>query len=203
MESNPQILVVSSELENRRALNAILCQEGYNTICASRVSECKEALQTQNVSLIFCDRRLSDGNYRDVVAAMRESRYHARVIVTSRLADWDEYLDALHHGAFDLIASPCQPTDDSCAHCEAQDAGCGRAPRGWQAAPLLGLPPHQASVVLANPPDAPSRSRKSRGFRGAYDPTGMAGRRCRTACRRKGRAMKSAPAIEARSRRLM
>jgi FixJ family two-component response regulator len=31
--------------------------------------------------------------------------------VTSRLADWDEYLEALHHGAFDLIASPCQPTD--------------------------------------------------------------------------------------------
>src|SRR6202007_2922499 len=91
--------------------NDILCQEGYNTICASRVSECREALQTQNVSLIFCDRRLSDVNYRDVVAATRESRYHARVIVTSRLADWDEYLDALHHGAFDLIASPCQPTD--------------------------------------------------------------------------------------------
>jgi DNA-binding NtrC family response regulator len=111
MESTPQILIVSSELENRRGLNAILRQEGYDTICASRISECKEALQTQNVSLIFCDRRLSDGNYRDVVAATRESRYHARVIVTSRLADWDEYLDALHHGAFDLIASPCQPTD--------------------------------------------------------------------------------------------
>jgi DNA-binding NtrC family response regulator len=111
MESIPQILIVSSELENRRALIAILHKEGYETICASRVSECREALQTQNVSLIFCDRRLSDGTYRDVVAAMRESRYHARVIVTSRLADWDEYLDALHHGAFDLIASPCQPTD--------------------------------------------------------------------------------------------
>src|ERR1700732_2819088 len=97
MEANPQILVVSSELENRRALNNILRNEGYDTICASRVSECKEALQTQNVSLVFCDRRFSDGNYRDVV--------------TSRLADWDEYLDALHHGAFDLIASPCQPTD--------------------------------------------------------------------------------------------
>jgi len=111
MEANPQILVVSSELENRRALNNILRNEGYDTICASRVSECKEALQTQNVSLVFCDRRLSDGNYRDVVAAIRESHHQARVIVTSRLADWDEYLDALHHGAFDLIASPCQPTD--------------------------------------------------------------------------------------------
>lgn len=111
MEATPQILVVSSELENRRALNDILRKEGYETVCASRVSECQQALQTQNVSLIFCDRRLSDGNYRDVVAAVRESRQHSRLVVTSRLADWDEYLDALHHGAFDLIGSPCQPTD--------------------------------------------------------------------------------------------
>jgi DNA-binding NtrC family response regulator len=61
--------------------------------------------------LIFCDRRLSDGTYRDVIAATYAASLPARVIVTSRLADWDEYLDALHHGAFDLIASPCQPTD--------------------------------------------------------------------------------------------
>jgi DNA-binding NtrC family response regulator len=111
MEATPQILIVSSELENRRALKEILAKEGHDTVCASRVSECQEALQTQSISLIFCDRRLSDGHYRDVVAATRASRQHARVVVTSRLADWDEYLDALHHGAFDLIASPCQPTD--------------------------------------------------------------------------------------------
>lgn len=111
MELTPQILVVSSELENRRALNELLLKEGHETICASRLSECHEALQSQNISLIFCDRRLSDGNYRDVVTAARNARRPAKVVVTSRLADWDEYLDALHHGAFDLIASPCQPTD--------------------------------------------------------------------------------------------
>jgi DNA-binding NtrC family response regulator len=111
MESTPQILVVSSEIESRRALIELLRQEGHETVCASRVSECREALETQNISLIFCDRRLSDGNYRDVVAAARASRQYAKVVVTSRLADWDEYLDALHNGAFDLIASPCQPTD--------------------------------------------------------------------------------------------
>lgn len=111
MEETPQILIVSSELEHRRALNDILRKEGYETICASRVHECQEALQTQSVSLIFCDRRISDGNYRDVVALTRASNQRIRVVVTSRLADWDEYLDALHHGAFDLIASPCQPTD--------------------------------------------------------------------------------------------
>lgn len=111
MEAPPQILIVSSELENRRTLNEILCKEGHETICASRVSECQQALQTQRVSLIFCDRRLPDGTYRDIVAATHASNQQARVIVTSRLADWDEYLDALHNGAFDLISSPCQPTD--------------------------------------------------------------------------------------------
>lgn len=111
MEATPQILVVSSELESRRTLNEILRKEGNETICASRISECEEALQTQRVTLIFCDRRLPDGNYRDVLAAVRAAHQHARLIVTSRLADWDEYLDALHNGAFDLIASPCQPTD--------------------------------------------------------------------------------------------
>jgi two-component system, OmpR family, KDP operon response regulator KdpE len=111
MEAIPQILIVSSELEHRRALNDLLRKEGYETVCASRVSECQQALQTQSVSLIFCDRRLSDGNYRDIIAATRASSQRIRVVVTSRLADWDEYLDALHHGAFDLIASPCRATD--------------------------------------------------------------------------------------------
>jgi two-component system response regulator AtoC len=111
MEATPQILVVSSELEHRRKLNDILHKEGYETICASRVSECEQALQTQNVALIFCDRRLSDGNYRDIISILRASNQQPRVVVTSRLADWDEYLDALHNGAFDLITSPCRPTD--------------------------------------------------------------------------------------------
>jgi DNA-binding NtrC family response regulator len=111
MESPAQILIVSSELENRRALNEILNKEGYDTVCASRVADCYESLHAQRISLIFSDRRLSDGTYRDVVAAARAAKLSVRVVVTSRLADWDEYLDALHHGAFDLIASPCQPTD--------------------------------------------------------------------------------------------
>lgn len=111
MESPAQILIVSSELENRRSLNDLLVKEGYETICASRVSDCQSAVQNQKISLVFCDRRLSDGTYREVISATRVAKQKVRVVVTSRLADWDEYLDALHHGAFDLISSPCQPTD--------------------------------------------------------------------------------------------
>jgi DNA-binding NtrC family response regulator len=111
MQSPAQILVVSSAVESRRSLTAILDREGLDTICASRISECREILSTHNVNLVFCERRLTDGTYRDLLEITRQLPSSARVIVTSRLADWDEYLEALHHGAFDLIASPCQLTD--------------------------------------------------------------------------------------------
>lgn len=111
MDSPAQILVVSSELEHRRELTGILSREGWDTVCASKVADCAEVLARQNVNLVFCDRRLSDGSYRDIVAITRSLSRNVRVVVTSRLADWDEYLEALHQGAFDLIASPCQPTD--------------------------------------------------------------------------------------------
>ena len=106
-----QILVASTEPENRRVLTAILNREGFDTICASRVSECQEVLAGQNIRLVFCDRRLPDGAYRDVLAITRSLSRKVRLVVTSRLADWDEYLEALQLGAFELIVSPCQPSD--------------------------------------------------------------------------------------------
>ena len=78
MEATPQILVVSSELESRRALNAVLLKEGYETICAAGLRESQEALQSQNISLIFCDRHLKDGNYQDVIAATNGCHHPAR-----------------------------------------------------------------------------------------------------------------------------
>jgi DNA-binding NtrC family response regulator len=127
MDSPAQILVVSSELEHRRMLTSILNREGWDTVCASKVADCDEVLARENVNLVFCDRRLADGTYRDIVAITRSLSRNVRIVVTSRLADWDEYLEALHHGAFDLIASPCQPTDVVWAILQAKREDQGRA----------------------------------------------------------------------------
>src|SRR5262252_2484824 len=108
---NTAILVASSDLESRQALNHILDQEGYETICASRVSECLEILASQPIGLVFCERHLVDGTYRDLLKGSKPLNQKVRVVVTSRHGDWDEYKEALHSGAFDLILSPCQPTD--------------------------------------------------------------------------------------------
>jgi DNA-binding NtrC family response regulator len=111
MDTSSVILVASPELESRRALTATLNQEGWDTVCASRVTECRDIVAAQSISLVLCDRCLADGTYRDLLAAVRSLNHKVRVIVMSRVADWDEYLEVLQHGGFELIASPCRPTD--------------------------------------------------------------------------------------------
>jgi DNA-binding NtrC family response regulator len=111
MDEPTQILVISSQLLNRRALVDILNREGWDTICASTVNECQKVLAGRNVTLVFCDPRLPDGTYRDVLRIIGSLNKNVPLVVTSRLADWDEYFEVLQHGAFDLIASPCQPSD--------------------------------------------------------------------------------------------
>lgn len=105
------ILVASADIESRRALSAILNKEGWETVCASRVSECSDVIAMRNITLVLCDRRLADGSYRDLLAALGSLNGQVRVIVMSRLADWAEYLEVLQHGGFELIPSPCRPTD--------------------------------------------------------------------------------------------
>ncbi|HWG58823.1 MAG TPA: response regulator [Candidatus Acidoferrales bacterium] len=106
-----QVLVASCDLEGRRALSGILREQGIDPICTSSVHECEQIVAAENVGLIFCDRSLSDGDYRDLLGACRTTRSKARVVITSRHADWDEYLEAIRLGAFDVIAAPCRPTD--------------------------------------------------------------------------------------------
>jgi two-component system, NtrC family, response regulator PilR len=105
------ILVASSDLEGRRALSNILGNLGVDPLTSSTVRECKELMASERVGLIFCDRLLADGNCYDLLNASRVGRTKARVVVMSSTADWDEFLEAMRLGAFDVIASPCRATD--------------------------------------------------------------------------------------------
>jgi DNA-binding NtrC family response regulator len=122
MNDRPQVLVVSSDLEHRGKLASILQKKGWSPLQASRLNECHELLAKQKVGLVFCERRLADGSYRELISAAQISARKVPVVVTSRLADWDEYLEALRHGAVDLIASPCKPSDVFSAIAQAERA---------------------------------------------------------------------------------
>jgi DNA-binding NtrC family response regulator len=72
-----QIVVASPDMESRRTLANILAGLGLDPICTATVSECRVMLIKENVALVFCDRDLADGNYRDIVAASRTTKRRA------------------------------------------------------------------------------------------------------------------------------
>ena len=106
-----EVLIVSSDIEGRRELQRMLRRENIDPLCAASTGECREILAASRVGLIFCDDCLTGGDYRDVLAFCRALRPKTRVVVTSSVAGWDDYLEAMRLGAFDVIVSPCRPTD--------------------------------------------------------------------------------------------
>jgi DNA-binding NtrC family response regulator len=106
-----EVVVVSSDLESRRNLSAILTRQGIDPICTSNLRECREVLSQKNVGIVFCDSHLSDGTYKEFLGGYRSREERPRVIVTSRHSEWDEFKEAIRFGAFDVIGMPCRPTD--------------------------------------------------------------------------------------------
>jgi DNA-binding NtrC family response regulator len=105
------VVVVSSDLESRRHLSHILEEQDIDPISVSTLRECHESLATRMVGLVFCDPHVSDGECQDLLAAYRLTDHKPRVVVTSRHADWEQFKEAMRWGAFDIISTPCRPTD--------------------------------------------------------------------------------------------
>jgi DNA-binding NtrC family response regulator len=128
-------IVVSSDIERRRQLADILIRQGADPICVSSVRECQEALAQRQARLVFCDEHVADGSYKDLLAAYRLSDRKPRLVVTSQLADWELFKEAMRSGAFDVIAAPCRPTDVEWMLIQAQREERLAASRMPQAAP--------------------------------------------------------------------
>jgi DNA-binding NtrC family response regulator len=96
-------------MEDRTSLLHILDGLSLNVISCSALDQVQEVLSRQEVPLVFCDERLTDGCYRDLLTSAAGRR--PRVVVTIRTGEWDEYLDAMRQGAFDAIRFPLRPTD--------------------------------------------------------------------------------------------
>lgn len=107
-----EVVVVSSDLEKRLSVAAMLTQQGVDTICASTVDQFREVLHQRNVGLVFCDREFGDGDYHDVVEAARSAATKVpKVVVMSGFLKSGEYHQAKGSGVFEIISTPCRPTD--------------------------------------------------------------------------------------------
>lgn len=105
------VVVASSELGSRLHLGGILMKLGLDPVCVPTLRDCHETVVRKNIGLIFCDAQLTDGSYTDLLSAFRRRQRKPRVVLTSRLADWDEFKEAMRWGAFDVVSSPYRPMD--------------------------------------------------------------------------------------------
>ncbi len=111
MESVVDVLVVSSRIENKKTL--LLTLEGLpvNTFSASTIFQALEFLATHPLAIVFCEERLPDGTYRELLASVPSSPHMNRFIVVQCTDEWEEYLEALRLGAAEVLRVPLHAPD--------------------------------------------------------------------------------------------
>jgi len=111
MKTQWDILVVSACLENRRALLRILKGLPINAFTVSTVQQAHEVLSSHSIRLIFCEKNLADGSYRDLLAAVHSSQAKTLLVLMLCPGEWEEYLEAMRVGAIEVLPCPLQSTD--------------------------------------------------------------------------------------------
>lgn len=111
MQARTNALVASSHLECRRLLLRILENLRVQALASASLAEAEEMLSQQGVALVFCDDRLADRSYRDLLRTLRTWEKAPHIVVTTRVGEWKDYLEALQLGAFDMIQYPYRSAD--------------------------------------------------------------------------------------------
>lgn len=111
MDNGLPILVVSCRPDNRKMLMRVFDGLPINSYSAHTIAQAREALASRPFSVVFCEERLSDGSYRELLSAVRACGEELRFVVMLCTGEWEEYLEALHLGAEEVLRCPLQPTD--------------------------------------------------------------------------------------------
>jgi DNA-binding NtrC family response regulator len=111
MEKEWDLLVVSSRLENRKALLRILDGLPVDIFTAATISQAHEVLSSHAIRLIFSEENFADGSYRELLRSVRAEHRGPRMVLMLCTGEWEEYLEAMRLGVSEVIRCPLQPTD--------------------------------------------------------------------------------------------
>ena len=111
LQRHVRAMVVSPRLEVRKPLLQVLESLSTDVIACASIAQADEALSHQSFDVVFCDEHLPDGSYSDLIHADHFEHRIPRVIVATRVGEWELYLEAMRKGAFDVVRSPWHATD--------------------------------------------------------------------------------------------
>jgi DNA-binding NtrC family response regulator len=111
LKRHVRALLVTPRMEVRKPLLQVLESLSTDVVCCSALSQAEEVLASQSFEVVFCDESLPDGSYSDLIHPNHFEHRIPRVIVATRVGEWELYLEALRKGAFDVVRSPWHATD--------------------------------------------------------------------------------------------
>jgi|SRR5579859_635397 len=96
----------------RQQLVEAVRQARTTHLVTSNVGKAIEALKNGKYDVIVTGKKLDDGNADDVLQVVQAIHPSVPVVVVSRTEDWNEYVNAVNRGAFDLLPAD-SPTHES------------------------------------------------------------------------------------------
>ncbi len=111
MMGRTRVLIALADPASRRELSNLLPQQDVEPVFVATMREARAVLAHEPVALVVCEDILRDGSYRDLLPVARAARGDVPVVVTSRVDNPEEYLEAMKLGAFDFVAAPFSKTE--------------------------------------------------------------------------------------------
>lgn len=106
MDGKMQVMIGSPDLGIWDKFTGILDSEDLSLVRFESIRQVCDALAQDNVLLVFCENRLVDGTYEDLLTAAKSVKSQARIVVTGLDADQFDslgYCRARELGAFDVL----------------------------------------------------------------------------------------------------
>jgi DNA-binding NtrC family response regulator len=99
-------LILTGDEAAAAILPGIIQQSGLQPISIATLAYLRSYRWNSTISLLLCEERLPDGTFRDALNFLGGTARHIPVIVFSRIAEWENYLEAVRVGAYDCLRYP-------------------------------------------------------------------------------------------------
>lgn len=106
MRSWLEVLIVSGDYKYSHNLAEFVIETGAEPHLCSSVGEAQRVLQSFPICLVFSDRALPDGNFRDIIAILAGLGTRIPVVVYPPFDGWTERIPARRDGALHTSSSP-------------------------------------------------------------------------------------------------
>ena len=104
-------LLVSPVSEDHQPLSQIFLDKGWTLHLTHTLGSALPVLRERPIPVVIAERALPCGDWKDLFAALQLLPHHPILVVTSRLADEDLWVEVLNLGGHDVIAKPFQAAE--------------------------------------------------------------------------------------------